>query len=308
MAHFGVKVTPQIQGAEVAAEDLQKIIQAELDKATERKPITVSNFKAKVSGKQANRMRSDIQTALGTATTKSPIQVTGFIAKVSAKERDAMLKTVREKMESAGVVLKIKEINANSAVERLRKDLEKMLSGLQITGLKEFVGADGMTAAMAKAADSAERQAAAFERSQKAAKGIKANTQMLSNLKLVTSSISRGLFGIADESERADMQAQAAQILKDIETAASKAGDEQERLIELITQSVQRLRDQADAQKESQKSEEARAKARAAAVEKAGSEEAYLAAQRKKEDAAREAAEKKDIANQKQIIALHLII
>ena len=85
----------------------------------------------------------------------------GVKVKITVDEscQAAFQKKIQDLADAAGkkgVVLKVKKIDASIAIEAFRKDLEKMLSGLQITGLKEFLGTDGIEQTYEKAAKSAE--------------------------------------------------------------------------------------------------------------------------------------------------------
>lgn len=297
---YGVKVIPQIDAAQVDAEALRKTIQKALDAETKSNPIVVNGISGKIYKKNIKDFRNSIQSEVDAVVSKSPILIRNFAVKMTAGERNEILSKLKADIDGKGLVITIKSIDASKAVESLRKQLTTMLSGLSITGLKEFLGTDGVTEAYNKSANAAEKMAQAQENVRKKTEDAKAALEELKTLSSVTGSISKKLFDISDNDVRSGFQQQLKAILKDIEAAKNKTGEEQDALLVSITKAVQKLKEEAEAHLESERA----ARKKAEAVRAAGGEAAYQAAQEAKAAKEREAAESKAQSAASQAIAL----
>lgn len=121
---FGVKIKLQVSTDKT---ELQAQIQQEVSKAIKSNPIVVDNIKIQFNKNGEESLKNSISDYLDKQTFE--------------------MKTI-----------KVKNIDAKTAVDNLRKDLEIMLSGLSIGGLKEFVGDAGTASATQKAADNLDKQ------------------------------------------------------------------------------------------------------------------------------------------------------
>lgn len=293
---YGVQVKANISVVDVDAEKLRKAVQKSLDDATSSNPISIKHFSAKISKKSASSIRSAVQKAIDTSTSDSPIQIKNIGVKVSAKDRNAAIKDLKASLDETGLTLSIKKIDASNAVKALKQQLTTMLGGLSITGVRGFLGTDGVEGAYDKNTQAANRLAEAQEKVAESQKKVqqttsatKASLAELSVLKSTTTRVMKSLFDISDDDVRSDLHDRARDILQEIESASKASSTEQSGLLDNITKTVQALKDEAAAQKEV----EAAARKKAEAIKAAGGEDAYNAQQAAKAAQQQEAAELK---------------
>lgn len=105
-----------------------------------------------------SELRKEIQTAVTDVVAKTPIKIDNFKISLDNKSKSTLTSNIKEYLDKHSFKLKIEKIDASGAISNLRKQLETMLSGLQVTGLKDFVGDVGASAAVQKAADNLEQQ------------------------------------------------------------------------------------------------------------------------------------------------------
>ena len=81
------------------------------------------------------KLREEIQAAIDRATSKSKttVKIREFTIDKEAKNK------LKEDVGKIGVNIKVKKINASDAIKNLRKDIEKMLSGLTVGGVGAFL-------------------------------------------------------------------------------------------------------------------------------------------------------------------------
>lgn len=106
-----------------------------------------AKIKLKVNTSGASAFRTEIQNYVNSATSSKPIVIKNITIKLANPK--TQLSQIRNQLNQAGGIgsVNLKEINATGAINKLRKDIQYMLSGLNIVGLKEFLGAEGITAA-----------------------------------------------------------------------------------------------------------------------------------------------------------------
>lgn len=146
-----------------------------------------AKIKLSVDNSRASAFRKEIQTYVNTATEKTPIYLHNI--KVTAAAKQSFISDLKKYLNSdTALVVKINSIDASGAISKLRNQLQTMLSGLSITGLKEFLGTDGVDATYEKAADKADKLAEAMENVRR--KGVEANAalQELRNVQSVLTS------------------------------------------------------------------------------------------------------------------------
>ena len=103
-----------------------------------------AKIKLSVNTSGASAFRKEIQTYVDSATSSNPIKLKHFTVSMTAAERKQIIRDLQSYLASdSALKLKISKIDATGAVRTLRQQLQTMLSGLSITGLKEFLGADG---------------------------------------------------------------------------------------------------------------------------------------------------------------------
>ena len=123
---YGVKVKLQYQ---TNKSDLRGQLQSLLDGATQNSPLTIKNFKVSSPG-----LRKALNAGFKEANT--PLTLSNIKLNLSANA----LSDLQTQLDSKGLTLTIKEIKADQAVNNLRTQLVRMLSGLQISGVKDFLG------------------------------------------------------------------------------------------------------------------------------------------------------------------------
>lgn len=101
-----------------------------------------AKIKLSVDTSGASSFRSQIQKHVNTATAENPIKLKNFSVAITKEKQKQLINDLQTYLtdDKNAVVLKIKKIDANKAVADLRQQLQTMLSGLSITGLKEFLG------------------------------------------------------------------------------------------------------------------------------------------------------------------------
>lgn len=101
-----------------------------------------AKIKLSVDTSGASSFRSQIQKYVNTATAEKPIVLKNFSVTITKEKQKQLINDLQTYLtdDKNAVVLKIKKIDANKAVADLRQQLQTMLSGLSITGLKEFLG------------------------------------------------------------------------------------------------------------------------------------------------------------------------
>ena len=102
-----------------------------------------AKIKLSVNTSGASAFRNEIQKFVNEATKSNPIKLNKVEVRVSNPK--TQLSAISKQLnESGGLVVKLKEVDAKQAITKLRADIQHMLSGLNIVGLKDFLGSDGV--------------------------------------------------------------------------------------------------------------------------------------------------------------------
>ena len=184
---------------------------------------------------------------------KIPIKIGKVEFNLTKAEKSRLVKEIRDSVATTDLVIPIKRIDATAAVADLRKQLTTMLSGLSITGLKEFLGADAATESLDRATVAANKLAEAQENVKR--KTQEANTAA-KELKLLDSSLNKQykrIDGINDTGEAERMKQQYRELSAAVEAARSVEGDAQRESVEMISQKVTALQQEISATLELQK-------------------------------------------------------
>lgn len=130
---------------------------------------------------------------------------------VLQKDMDRVRREAQAMLNSNPLTLKVNKIDCSAAVNDVKRQLQTMLSalsvsnGVNITGLKDFIGTDGMDAAMRNTADAANAAVAKMNEAQAATARLSGQMEVLNTIaKSVASTYKRGTTGsgmIADEVE-----------------------------------------------------------------------------------------------------------
>lgn len=123
-----------------------------------------AKIKLSVNTSGASAFRSEIQKYVNTATASNPIKLKNFSVSITKEQQKKIVRDIQTYLSGdTTLTLKIGKIDATGAVNKLRQQLQTMLSGLSITGLKEFLGEtniDKITQDIDKAKQSASQWAA----------------------------------------------------------------------------------------------------------------------------------------------------
>ena len=100
-----------------------------------------AKIRLSVDTSKESHFRSEIQKYVNKATVNNPIKLKHFSVSITKERQKMLMRDLQAYLsEDKTLVLKIGKIDAKSAVNKLRQQLQTMLSGLSITGLKEFLG------------------------------------------------------------------------------------------------------------------------------------------------------------------------
>lgn len=123
-----------------------------------------AKIKLTVDTSGASAFRKNIQDYVNSATVERPIKLKNFSVSMTKEQQKKIVKEIQTYLSNdTTLTLKIGKIDATGAVNKLRQQLQTMLSGLSITGLKEFLGEtniDKITQDIDKAKQSASQWAA----------------------------------------------------------------------------------------------------------------------------------------------------
>lgn len=150
---FGVKIKIGVDTSQASA--LQKEIQELVNSATKGNAIKIKDVS--VDAKAGEKILKSIQSAVN----KGTIEVKKIKFSGGEKEVQRLKNSIQKSLNATQLDIKIKNIDASNAVNKLRTQLTKMLSGLSITGVGDFVGAEGIDGMFSGAAANAEKLAAA---------------------------------------------------------------------------------------------------------------------------------------------------
>lgn len=104
-----------------------------------------AKIKLSVNTSGASAFRKEIQNFVDTSTVNNPIKLKNFTVSMTAAQRKEIMRQLQTYLSSdTALTLKVNKIDATGAVNQLRSQLQTMLSGLKISGLKEFLGTDAI--------------------------------------------------------------------------------------------------------------------------------------------------------------------
>lgn len=226
-------------------------------------------------GASSRQLRSQIQNAVNAATEKTPVAIKHFKIELSGQDRTRIISQLQDAMSKSELTIKIKQIDASDAVQNLRKQLTTMLSGLSITGLKEFLGADGVDEAYNKAAKAADKLAEAQENVKRKASEAQ---QAMQEIKVLQSYLNDAV-GKSKKIEDGDVLGELVEQYKalsaEIVRVKTLEGEEQQTALSALTEKILKVREATTARLEEQQAE----KQQAAAAKQAQAEEAKRAAE-----------------------------
>lgn len=157
--------------------------------------------KVKLDVQVANgdKLRSQIQQAVENATQGKPLKIRHLSVDLGKQEAQRISKQLESALASQDITIKIGKIDASKPVANLKKQLTTMLSGLSITGLKDFLGTDGVADTYNKVAIAANRLAEAQENVRKKAETATVALKTLKNAQSTLNTAFKGISSIGDQ-------------------------------------------------------------------------------------------------------------
>ena len=214
---FGVKIKIGVDTSQASA--LQKEIQKLVNSATKGNAIKIKDVS--VDAKAGEKILKSIQSAVN----KGTIEVKKIKFSGGEKEVQRLKNSIQKSLNATQLDIKIKNIDASNAVNKLRTQLTKMLSGLSITGVGDFVGADGIDGMFSGAAANAEKLAAAQKKISENAAALKAATQEVSQMQNELNSLYTTVKKLGDDSFKESFVNEYRDLLRIIHEIKDKSGD-----------------------------------------------------------------------------------
>lgn len=225
MAQHGVTYKINLEVAKLDRSSLQSA----LDKAIQGTPLKLTNLS--ISHKK-------LQEALNAAVTNSPVNITKLAVTKGG------LTSLQSSLNKSDLTVKIKKIDATPAMGALKKQLETMLSGLGITGVRDFVNSTTSNGnSNAQNAQDMERAAAA---AQVADASLKSSLSTVESLRKVVASL------VQDTTKQQEMLDRIKALEDEITNARTKQGEERKGAAQNIAQETAELQTQVTLEKQSQ--------------------------------------------------------
>lgn len=237
----------------------------------------------------ASKLRSQIQQAVENATQNKPVKIRHLAVDLGRQEAQRISKQLESAIASQDLTIKIAKIDASKPVANLKKQLTTMLSGLSITGLKDFLGADGVGDSYDKAAAAANRLAEAQENVRRKTEEANAAMKTLKSVQSTLNTVFKSTTSVGDQAKLEAYLNTYRELIAASEAAKNKTGEEQSAEVMRITAATIALKKEVDAQLQAEqaakkkaaaaKSAEEIAKEAAAEQERAAKKEANVSRQ-----------------------------
>ena len=212
-----------------------------------------------------SKLRSQIQQAVENATQGKPIKIRHLSIDLGRQEAQRISKQLESAIASQDITIKIAKIDASKPVAQLKKQLTTMLSGLSITGLKDFLGADGVASSYDKATAAANKLAEAQENVRKRTEEANVALKTLKTVQSTLNTVFKSSSGVGDQAKLEAYLTTYRELLVASESAKNMQGDAQAAEVIRITAATVALKQQVDAQLDAEKA----AKRKAAATKSA---------------------------------------
>ncbi len=239
--------------------------------------------KVKISPEvDAKGLRSKIQQAIEDATQMKPVKIRHLEVDLGRQEAARVSKQLESAIASQNLTVKIAKIDASKPVADLRKQLTTMLSGLSITGLKEFLGTDGVEDSYNRAENAANKLAEAQENVRQKTVAANASLKILNDMQKQLGTIFKSSMNINDPASLNEYVSEYERLTNAVQNAKTLEGAAQTEATTKITASVVALKQKVAAQQESERAAKnaGEAEKRAAAEsERATTKEATLVRQ-----------------------------
>ena len=216
-----------------------------------------------------SKLRSQIQQAVENATQGKPIKIRHLSIDLGRQEAQRISKQLESAIASQDITIKIAKIDASKPVAQLKKQLTTMLSGLSITGLKDFLGADGVASSYDKATAAANKLAEAQENVRKRTEEANVALKTLKTVQSTLNTVFKSSSGVGDQAKLEAYLTTYRELLVASESAKNMQGDAQAAEVIRITAATVALKQQVDAQLEAEKAAKKKATAAKSAEETA---------------------------------------
>ena len=214
---FGVKIKIGVDTSQASA--LQKEIQQLVNSATKGNAIKIKDVS--VDAKVGEKILKSIQSAVN----KGTIEVKNIKFSGGEMEAQRLKNSIQKSMNATQLDIKIKNIDASNAVNKLRTQLTKMLGGLSITGVGDFVGAEGIDKMFSGAVTNAERLATAQKKISENAAALKAAKQEISQMEKELNSLYTTVRNLGDDGFKKGFVSDYRDLLRIIHEIEGKTGD-----------------------------------------------------------------------------------
>ncbi len=240
-----------------------------------------------------SKLRSQIQQAIENATQGKAVKIRHLSIDLGRQEAQRISKQLESALASQDITIKISKIDASKPVADLKKQLTTMLSGLSITGLRDFLGTEGVATSYDKAANAANKLAEAQENVRRKAEEANVALKTLKSVQSTLGNVFKDSTNIGDQDKLNDYIRRYQELLAASESAKNMQGDAQAAEVTRITAATVALKREVTAQLEVEKAAKRAANAQAAASNKT-----------KDDAAAKERAAKKEADLARQTIQL----
>ncbi|MGN1154786.1 MAG: phage tail tape measure protein, partial [Agathobacter sp.] len=203
-----------------------------------------AKVKLSVNKTGARNFRNEIQKFVDDSTASNPIKIKNIKLELNKSQQAQLRRNLQNYLNTSGdnLTIKINKIDASGAVKQLRSQLETMLSGLSITGLKDFLGTDGVGTTYERAAAAADKLATAQENVRRKSEEVNASVRVLNTLQKNANSAYTYGNKITNPEQVTKITSDYQLLCTQIEKTKNLEGEEQQVAIQGITQKIAALR------------------------------------------------------------------
>lgn len=200
-----------------------------------------AQIKLSVDKSNKSEFRGQIQQAVNAATANNPIKIKSVKIDLSAQQRTQLVNQIRDALKGSDLTIKIAHIDARAAVGELRQQLTTMLSGLSITGLKEFLGNSASTEALERATVASERLAEAQGNVQKQATAAAAAIKEINTLQSSLDSANKKLLNMGTGEDVERLKQKYRELNEALQKAKTTSGEAQAEAVRTASAGVSAL-------------------------------------------------------------------
>lgn len=162
-----------------------------------------AKIKLSVDQTKTGALKKEIQSVVDSATSKNPVYIHNI--KVTKEATNKLLSDLKSDLSSAkGIEIPIRKINADAAIAQLKSDLTTMLGGLKISGLKDFLGTEGVEDAYKKAASASESYMKSAEKAAQKGLNLSSTKKQINDIYKTLSSAYKDIGNLNPNSGKTD--------------------------------------------------------------------------------------------------------